>query len=72
MHMIDHLVRNPSIVLQDIEVFGASRTSDLLGYRQELMKRVVRDVCQFGAMKLWDNELPQMVSHPLAACASPA
>lgn len=57
MDMIDLLVRNASIVLQDVVVLDALRDGDFLGHGQHLGELVVRDVVQLGAVVFGDDEL---------------
>ena len=66
MHMIDLLVRNPSVVLQHIVVLCSCCFDELLHHWQDLRKLVVWNIEQLLAMVLGDNQLcaKQPISHP--------
>jgi hypothetical protein len=56
MHMIHHLMRNPSIILQDVIILCPLGSGYLRCYGEEFGEVVVRDVGQFGAVVLGDHE----------------
>jgi hypothetical protein len=55
--MIDNLMCESSVVLQEIVVLSSTRTCQLLDHRQDFAQLVVRYVCQFCSMMLWDDKL---------------
>lgn len=57
MHMINHLVRNPPVVLQNVVVLCAHRKRDPLRDREELGELVVWDPVQFFGVGFRDHEL---------------
>lgn len=57
VHMIDHLMSNPSIVLQDVVVGCIDCLCDLLCDGQDLCELVVGDVVEFCAVVFGDDEL---------------
>ena len=57
VNVVNLLVRDPAIVLQDVEVLCSHGGSDLLRNRQELCEGVVGDVCELLAVVLGDDEL---------------
>jgi hypothetical protein len=57
VHMVHHLVRNASIVLQDIVVLNVLRNRNALRYREHFGELVIGDVVQFCAVVLGDDEL---------------
>lgn len=57
MHMVHYLMRNPSIILQDIVVLDVLRERNLLGHGEHFRELVVRDVVQFRAVVFGDDEL---------------
>lgn len=54
--MIDHLMRNTAIVLQQVVVGGAGGKSNLLGHRQNVAQRVVREFMKLCGMVLGDDQ----------------
>lgn len=59
VNVVDDLVSNPAVVLQDVEVLGAGSKGNLLGYREELGQRVIRNVCELLAVMLGNDELEE-------------
>lgn len=59
VNVVDDLVSNPAVVLQDVEVLGAGSEGNLLGYREELGQRVIRNVCELLAVMLGNDELEE-------------
>ena len=59
MHVVDLLVRQPSVVLQDVVVFGVGREGDFLEDGQNVEEGVVGDVSQLGTVMFGDDELWQ-------------
>jgi hypothetical protein len=57
VNVVNQLVRNPAVVLQDVEVLDSNGVGDLLCNRKELCQGVVRDVCELLAVELGDDEL---------------
>ena len=57
VNVVNLLVRDPAIVLQDVEVFGSNGGSDLLCNGKELCEVVVGDVCELLAVELGDDKL---------------
>lgn len=57
MHMIDHLVRNPPIVLQNVIVLGAHRKRNLLCYWEELGEFSVWNLVKFFGVCFRDHKL---------------
>lgn len=57
VHMVHHLMRNPSIVLQDVVVLDVLRNGNALCNRQHLGELVVWDVVEFCAVVFRDDEL---------------
>jgi hypothetical protein len=55
--MIDDLMRNPSIVLQNVIVFKTLGNRNLLRDRQHLAELIVRDIVKLRAVVFRDNEL---------------
>jgi hypothetical protein len=56
-HMVNLLVRNPSVVLQDVVVLDALRNRDPLRHGQDLGKLVIGDVVELRAVVLGNDEL---------------
>jgi hypothetical protein len=56
-HMVNLLVRNPSIVLQDVVVLDALRNRNPLRHGQDLGKLVIGDVVELRAVVLGNDEL---------------
>lgn len=57
MHMVHHLVRNPSVVLQNIVILYTLRLCNLLSYGEDFGELVIGDVMQLCAVKFRDDEL---------------
>lgn len=57
VHMVDLLMCHPAVVLENVVLFGTAGSSNLCGERQKLAERVVRDISQFCAVMLWNDEL---------------
>jgi hypothetical protein len=57
VNVVNQLVRNPTIVLQDIEVLHSNGVGDLLCNGKELCQGVVRDVCELLAVELGNDKL---------------
>lgn len=57
MHMIHHLMRNLSIVLQDVVVVRSHSLGDLLCHRENFGELVVGDIVEFCAVVFGDDEL---------------
>lgn len=55
--MIHHLMRNLSIVLQDVVVVRSHSLGDLLCHRENFGELVVGDVVEFCAVVFGDDEL---------------
>jgi hypothetical protein len=55
--MVNLLVRNPSVVLQDVVVLDALRNRNTLRHGQDLGKLVIGDVVELRAVVLGDDEL---------------
>jgi hypothetical protein len=55
--MVYHLMRNPSIILQDIVILQSLRNGDLLRDGEHLGQLVVGDVVQLCAVVFGDHEL---------------
>jgi hypothetical protein len=62
--MVDLLVRNPSIVLQDVVVLDTLRNRNPLRYRQDLGELVIGYVMELRAMVLGNNELYESLAMP--------
>ena len=62
MNVVDLLVRNPAVVLQDVEVLCSNSGSDLLCNRKELCEGVVGDVCELLPVELGNDELMEELS----------
>jgi hypothetical protein len=58
MHMIDLLMRNPSIVLKKIIVLCPRSRHQFLDYGQDLRQLVVGDISQFLAVVFGNYQLP--------------
>jgi hypothetical protein len=56
-YMVDLLVRDPSIVLQNVVVLDALRNRNTLRHRQDLGELVIGDVVELRAVVLGDDEL---------------
>lgn len=57
--MIYNLMRNPSIVLQNVIILEVLRDSNLLSYGEHLVQLVVGDVVQLCAVEFGNDELFQ-------------
>lgn len=57
MNMVDLLVGQTAVVLEDVVVLGARCLCYLLGDRQDLEQRLVRDVGQFDTVVFGNHEL---------------
>ena len=57
MHMIDLLMRQPSIILQYIVILHALRDGNFLGNGQDFSELVIGDVVEFSAVVFGDDEL---------------
>jgi hypothetical protein len=57
MHVINNLMRNATIVLQDVVVLDVLRNGDFLCYSEDLRELVVGNVVEFCAVVLRDDEL---------------
>jgi hypothetical protein len=55
--MIYDLMRNPSIILQDIVILQSLRNGNLLRDRQHFVELVVGNIVQLRAVELGDDEL---------------
>jgi hypothetical protein len=60
MHMVHNLMRNPSIILQDIVVLHSLRDGNPLRDGQHFGKLVVGDFVQLCTVELGDDELAQL------------
>lgn len=64
MHMIDLLMRDTTVVLQNIVVFDALRNGDLLGHGQHFGQLVVGNVMELRAVVFGDDQLEeQLLAH---------
>ena len=54
--MVDLLVRNATVVLEDIVVLGPDSKRNLLCYWQNLGQRLIWDIVELLAVVLWDDE----------------
>ena len=61
MHMINLLMRNPSVVLKDIVVFDTLSNCDLLRHCENLGQLVVGNVMQLCAMMFRNDKLQNIV-----------
>ena len=59
MHVVDHLMSHPSIVLQDVVLLCSRGSGDLSSNGQKLAQRVVRYVGQFSAVMLGNDQLDE-------------
>jgi hypothetical protein len=57
MHMVHDLVRDTTVVLQDIVVLNVLRDGNFLGYSKDLGELVIWDVVEFCAVVFRDDEL---------------
>jgi hypothetical protein len=55
--VVDHLVRAPAVVLEQVPVDGAGRARDALGDAEDLGEGVVGDVGELDAVVLGDDQL---------------
>lgn len=56
VHMVYDLVRDPAIVLQDVVVLELHRDSNLLCGGHDIPQLLVRDLVQFGSVRLGKDE----------------
>jgi hypothetical protein len=57
VNVVNQLVRNPAVVLQDVEVLHSNGVGDLLCHGKELCQGVVGDVCELLAVELGNDKL---------------
>ena len=57
MDVINLLMCNAAVVLEDVVVLSPTCNSNLLGHRENFLQLVVRDIRQFSAMILRNDEL---------------
>lgn len=60
MHMVYNLMRDPSIILQDIVVLHSLRNGNPLRNGEHFGELVVGDVVQLCAVELGDDELARL------------
>jgi hypothetical protein len=62
VYMVDHLMRDPTVVLQDIVILDTLCNRDLLRHREHFRELVVGDIVELCAVVFRDDKLDHQVS----------